>query len=102
MVLPDPDDIAAIEGIGLSAIRLLDEAHGPGTAADAVRSALRLSPSATMLADAPEEDPLAGNGTGGANRIVAYSLGSTLVELARATPADQPEKLKKIFTPKGH
>lgn len=89
------------EGLGVEARRLIDEAEGPGTAAEAVRAALRLDEATAALADSGEAEQV-WNDPSTAEPIVAHALGRALAELAEALPVGQPREIKKSLSRKGH
>ena len=93
----DPREFVGLE---LEAMRLIDQAAGPGTAADAICAVLRLNEATAMLADAPEgQSPAAGDG---GEEFVAYILGRLVTEAAKLLPLNKPEETARALSEKGH
>ena len=93
---PEFDNPLQFEGLGLEAIRLIDEFRGPGAAAEAIEAAIRSEGSAAAIVDRnidgeEEADPC----DCGRDRRVAFVLGKALAYVAANLPLDQAEQVGK-------
>lgn len=94
---------AQFEGLGMEAMRLIDDARGPGAAAEATEAAIRAEGSAAAIVDADragdaETDPC----DCGHERRIAYALGKGLAYVAANVQAAQPKDLEKQLAEKQH
>jgi hypothetical protein len=89
------------EGLGFEAIRIVEEAHGQGAAAEMVQAVLRQEGSAAALAEIRNDGtPSVMDAEG--QRLIAYALGRTLAQFAAAVPADDAGQLEAFFKQQSH
>jgi hypothetical protein len=99
--LPDPPRPDQVEALGAEVARILEMEEGPGAAVAMVRTALRLDPSSSALADSEDADLLTRR-SGGPGQIVTYALGKAVFDLSRTFPVHSEDQFAKALKGRRH
>lgn len=89
------------EGLGVEAMRIVEDAHGQGTATEMVQAVLRHEGSAAALAE-PRDDGAPTVLDSDGRRLIAYALGRTLAQFAAIVPGDDTGRLEAFLKQQDH